>query len=111
MKLQIATACAVFSLSLAGSAFADGRVTATLETPQAAQAKFIASHALWNCEASTCVGDLEPGATADLFGCRALAKKVGRLASFGDAKPLDDKTLAKCNTAAVGPAPVGTASR
>ena len=113
MNMHLATACAVFAIGFAGSAFADGRVTATLEAPQAAHAKFIAAHAVWNCAGTSCVAQLAPDAAGTLDGCREVASHVGRLASYGQFKPLDSKALAKCNTAAAS-APISanaTASR
>ena len=109
MKLQLATACAVLSLGLAGSAFADGPLNATLETPTTTHVTFFADNALWNCDGAACTGSMEPGGASSLFNCRALARKVGRLTAYGAAKPLDEANLAKCNTAAAS-ASVGTAA-
>lgn len=100
MKLHLATACAALALSMAGSAFADGRVTAGLEAAQTTPAKFIAAHAVWNCAGTSCVAQLAPDNAGTLDGCRDVASHVGRLSSYGQFKPLDSKTLAKCNTAA-----------
>ncbi|MGI8841380.1 MAG: CC_3452 family protein [Caulobacteraceae bacterium] len=112
MKLALATACAVFSLSLAGAALADSRVIATLAAPGPAHAKFIAADAVWNCDAATCVAALAPDGAAGLSGCKDLAKKVGPLAAYAsERRSLDSAALAKCNTAAAAPANIGTASR
>ncbi|MEO8927127.1 MAG: hypothetical protein ABI306_08175 [Caulobacteraceae bacterium] len=112
MKLALATACAVFSLSLAGAACADGRITATLEAPQAGHAKLIAAHAVWNCEAGTCVAGMAPDDAASVSACKDLAKQVGRISAYAaDRKALDAGALARCNTAAPAPANIGTASR
>ncbi len=111
MKFSLATACAVFTLGLAGSAFADGTVTATLENPVNGHAKFIAAHAVFNCEATTCVADFAPDDANDAYACRDLAKQVGRISTYKEFKPLDEKGLGKCNQAAAGPKPIGTASR
>ncbi len=113
MKFNIVTACAALALSagFGGAAFADGRVTATLQTPQA-QTNFIAAHAVWDCAGASCVAGTAPDDTATVTGCKDLAKKVGRLSAYAsEGKALDDKALAKCNTAAAAPAPIGTASR
>ena len=110
MKLQFATACAVLSLGMAGAAFADGRVTATLEQPGSGQAKFIAAHSVWNCTAGACVTGVAPDDAGTLDGCKDFAKKVGRVSAYGEFKPLDAKTLAKCNMAAANPASVTTAT-
>jgi len=113
MKFNIVAACAALSLSvsLGGVAFADGRVTATLEAPQA-HAKFIAAHAVWICDGAACVAGTAPDDSAGLTGCKDLAKKVGRLSAYaGEGRALDEKALAKCNAVAATPAPIGTASR
>jgi hypothetical protein len=113
MKFNLATACAALSLSVSfgGAALADGRVTATLEAPQS-HAKFIAAHAVWNCDGASCVAGEAPDDSAGLSGCKELAKKVGRLSAYaGETKALDEKSLAKCNAVAATPAPIGTASR
>jgi hypothetical protein len=109
MKLAIAAALAAFSL--AGSAFADTTVTATLSAP-AAQSKFIAAHAVWNCAGATCTAAIAPDDTASVTGCQDLAKKIGHVAAFtSDTKTLDSKGLEKCNKSAAAPSPIGTASR
>ena len=109
MKLAIATCIA--AISLAGSAFADTSLTATLASP-GAPAKFIAAHAVWNCQGSTCVASIAPDDSAGVSGCKELVKHIGKVSSYtGDAKSLDSKGLDKCNTSATSPAPIGTASR
>jgi hypothetical protein len=111
MKKSLAAACAVFALGFAGAALADGPVTATLEQAQGAPAKLIAAHAVFRCEASTCVAATAPDEAGTLDGCKSLAKQVGRLSSYGQFKPLDDKAMAKCNMAAAAPKASATASR
>jgi TRAP-type C4-dicarboxylate transport system permease large subunit len=111
MKLRLATACATLTLGIASSALADGRLVATLETPQATKASYTSSSSVWNCAGSTCVGALTPGASDSVVVCRQLAMKVGRLTAYGSTRPFDEKTLAKCNAAAAAPGPIGTASR
>ena len=110
MKKTLSTACALFALAMAGSALADGSVKATLESPVAGHAKLIAAHAVFNCEGTTCVAATAPDDANDAYACKDLAKQVGRIASYQEFKPLDEKGLAKCNTAAVA-TPIGTASR
>jgi hypothetical protein len=111
MKHALATACAVFTFSLAGAALADSQITAKLEAPQSAPAKLIAASAVWNCEADTCVASIAPDDAVGVSGCKDLAKQVGRLSAYvADSRTLDDKALAKCNTAAKAPANIGTAS-
>jgi len=112
MKLALATACAVFSLSLAGAATADSRIIATLQAPGAGHAQLIAAHAVWNCDGATCVAGLAPDGAASVIACKDLARHVGRLTAYAaDSKTLDAGALAKCNTAAAAPANIGTASR
>ncbi|HEY2177789.1 MAG TPA: hypothetical protein VGH15_04345 [Caulobacteraceae bacterium] len=110
MKLAIAAAFA--ALTLAGSAFADTRLTATLDSPQGAPSKFIAAHAVWNCEGATCVAQVAPDESFGATSCKELAKRLGHVASYAsDTKSLDNKALEKCNTGAAAPAAIGTASR
>jgi hypothetical protein len=111
MKHSLAAACAVFSLGMAGAAFADGPVTATLEQPQAAPGKLIAAHAVFRCEGASCIASTAPDDAGTLDGCKSLAKQVGRLTAYGQFKPLDEKALAKCNMAAAAPKAATTASR
>jgi hypothetical protein len=112
MKLTLATACAVFSLALAGAACADTSISATLAAPQTAHAKLIAAHAVWNCEGATCFAQIAPDDSASVSACKDLAKQVGPLTAYSaGAKSLDAGALAKCNTAAAAPANIGTASR
>jgi hypothetical protein len=110
MKLSLAAACAVFSLGMAGAAFADGPVTATLEQP-GPSAKLIAAHAVFRCDGASCVASTAPDDAGSLDGCKSLAKQVGRLTAYGQFKPLDDKALAKCNAVAATPKAATTASR
>jgi hypothetical protein len=112
MKIAIATACAALALSFAGAAAAEGRISATLETPQAAQSKFIAAQAVWNCAGSGCVAAIAPENDEGVDGCQQLARHVGRVSAYvSETRSLDAKALARCNTAARAPANIGTASR
>jgi len=109
MKHALATACAVFSLSMAGAAFADSQISAKLEAPQPKPLKLIAASAVWNCEADGCSAALAPDDAVGVSGCKELAKQVGRLVSYTfDRKSLDEKGLAKCNTVAKAPISVGS---
>ena len=109
--MKLAIAAAIAAISMAGSAFADTTLTATLASP-GAPAKFIAAHAVWNCQGSTCVASIAPDEALGVSGCKDLVKHIGRVSSYaGDAKSLDSKGLDKCNTSAASPAPIGTASR
>ena len=111
MKTFLSTACAVLALAAAGSTLAEGTVHATLESPVDGHTKLIAAHAVFNCEGASCVAVIAPDDASGVYACRDLARRVGRIASYEEFKPLDDKALAQCNTAAPGPKPVGTASR
>lgn len=110
MKHSLAAACAVFSLGMAGAAFADGPVNVTLEQPTA-PAKLIAAHAVFRCEGTSCVASTAPDAAGDLDGCKSLAKQVGRVSAYSQFKPLDEKALAKCNAVAAAPKAATTAAR
>ncbi len=110
MKLALATAFA--ALTLAGSAFADTRVVATLDAAQPTRAGLIAASASWSCAGATCVAEIAPDTAFSVDGCKEIAKQLGHVAAYtGDTKSLDAKALARCNTAAASAAPVGTASR
>jgi hypothetical protein len=112
MKTLIATACAALSLAMAGSAFADDRVTATLDSPQGPGTRIIAGSALWHCDGAACVAVGQPEDTGGLEACRDLARKVGRISAYaGDRKPLDTAALEKCNKSAATNVPVNTATR
>lgn len=112
MKHALATACAVFALSLASAALADSQINATLSAPRATHSKFIAAHAVWNCEGDTCVAQIAPDESVGVSGCKDLARQVGPLSAYvPDGRPLSPAGLAKCNTAAPPPGNIGTASR
>ena len=108
MKLRLATACALATFALAGSAFAEARISATLEAPKAAKTKLIAAHAVFVCQDASCVAGVAPDDSASVWGCKELAKKVGRLSAYGNEyRSLTTEQLASCNAAA--PAPAATA--
>ena len=110
MKFALATAFA--ALALAGSAFADTRVTVTLDAPQPKAVNLIAAHASWNCSGGTCVTNSAPDETFSVDGCKDLAKQLGRVSAYAnEMKALDTKALEKCNKSAAAPSPIGTASR
>jgi hypothetical protein len=111
MKHALATACTVLSFSFAGAAFADSQISATLATPQSTPQKLIAASAVWNCEGGSCVAGVAPDDALGVSGCKELAKQVGRLTAYTfDNRSLDDKSLARCNTAAKASMPMATAS-
>ena len=111
MKHLIAAAFAVLSLGAANAAFADGQVTATLQQPQAAHLKLVAGHAVFRCADTSCIAGYAPDDAGSLDSCKALARQVGALSFYGQTKPLDDKSLAKCNAVAAAPKAATTASR
>jgi len=101
MKLRTLTAAAVISLTFAGAAWADGKITASLKTPVAAKTKIVAGGAVFVCEGSNCVALVAPSRAASTAGCKALVKEVGALTAFGsDRKALDGADLEACNAAA-----------
>lgn len=104
MKLQFLAACAALATLSAGQAFAGDTITAKLAAPVAAKTKFIAGGAMFNCEADACVALAPTSQTFAASTCRAIADKVGVVASFTGRKPLDESKLADCNERAVAKA-------
>ncbi|MFA7264369.1 MAG: hypothetical protein WC068_15225 [Caulobacter sp.] len=101
MKLRMLTAAAVLSLSFAGTAFADGKITASLKTPVSAKTKIVAAGAVFTCEGSSCIAITAPSRAATTAGCKALAKEVGALSAYGtDRKAIEGADLEACNTVA-----------
>ena len=98
MKLVIALACLIASLSLATHSFAD--TTATLQQPVAKPTQFIVDHAMWDCSGTTCVSS---GVEEMYFGaqeCHSVAKNAGvAVADFKTSRPqaLRGADLDKCN--------------
>lgn len=114
MNYRLSAACAAgaaLALAFAGSAFADGRASATLATSLGSPSKVIAGGAVWNCAESACVSAVAPDDAQTVDACKALVRKVGPVTAYGESKPLDEKALAKCNLAAKAPAAAATASR
>ncbi|HZC15328.1 MAG TPA: hypothetical protein VE309_01060 [Caulobacteraceae bacterium] len=111
MKHLIAAACAAFSLGAAGAALADGQVTATLAHPTSSHLKLIAAHSVFRCADGACVAGYGPDAAGSLAGCKDLARQVGALTSYAQARPLSDKEMATCNAVAAAPKAATTASR
>ena len=100
MKIALA-AVAAFGL-LAGAAYAKTTVVAKNSTPVAEATEVIATSAaagtsVWACAGDSCQTQFasEPTARA----CRALARKVGPVVSFGD---LSAEDLARCNSGVTG---------
>ena len=101
MKLRMLTAAAVLSMSFAGAAYADGKVTASLTAPVAAKTKVVAAGALFVCEGSTCVASTAISRTVTVSGCKELVKAVGAVTALTDGKrSLEANDLATCNAVA-----------
>jgi hypothetical protein len=104
MKLRILAACAALATLSAGAAFAAEPVTAKLSAPVAEKVKFIAGGAMFNCEGDACVALAPTSQTFATATCKAIADKVGPVASFESRKPLDETRLADCNAKALAKA-------
>lgn len=104
MKLQILAACAALASLTAGQALAADAITAKLASPVAAKTKFIAGGAMFNCDADACVAMAPTSQTFAVATCKAIADKVGVVASFEGRKALDGDKLADCNVKAVAKA-------
>jgi len=101
MKLSIGAAIAALTLASAGAAFAEGTVTANLVTAQTGVSKVVAANAVFTCAAQRCVAATTTDETYSLSGCKALAKKVGKLTSFANPKhEMTADDLARCNAGA-----------
>ena len=97
MKLSTAAFAAAMSFASV-SAFAAQPVTAKLASPLAEPAKPVAGSAIFDCQVDTCVAVNPVDRTTDTTGCRELARQVGKVTAFGDARhPFDAGKLAACN--------------
>ena len=100
MKLRtLAAACAALVSLSATAALAAEPVTAKLQQPLAQPTKFIAGGAIFACEADACVASVPMSQTFSTATCKAVAAKVGAVASFGGRKSLEDARLSECNAA------------
>ena len=97
MKLAIALACLIASLSLASHSFAE--TTATLQQPVAKPTQFIVDHALWDCKDTTCVSSLVEPMYFGAQECHAVAKNAGvAVADFKNTThTLKSAEVDKCN--------------
>jgi hypothetical protein len=111
MKLAIALACLIASLSLATHALAG--TTITLQQPVAKPVQFVANGALWNCKDNTCIA----GSVDDMyFGpgeCHTVAKHAG--VAVADSKTstgrvLKTAELDQCNAGLAPKTSVATAA-
>ncbi len=109
MKLAIALACLIASLSLASHTFAD--TTATLQQPVAKPTQFIVDHALWDCSGTTCVSSLVEEMYFGAQECHAVAKNAGvPVADFkASSHTLRPAELDKCNAGLAPKTSVATA--
>ena len=99
--LTLAAACAAVVTLAAAPAFASDPVTAKLQQPVAQKTKFIAGGAVFNCEGDTCLAQAAMSNTLSSDTCKIVVGKVGPLASFAGARPMDDARLSACNSTAV----------
>ena len=99
MKLAIAAACLVASITIASQALADGRTVVTLQQPLAKPTDFVATRGVWHCEGTTCVSSYTPDETFGASQCRTVAKMAGSpVAEFkNDDTTLQPAALEKCN--------------
>jgi hypothetical protein len=100
MKLRVIAAAAALVCS-ASQAFADQRVTVTLETPLAQPREVVASGTVWTCEGATCWAMVDSARAAGVAACKQLSSRVGRISAFGNGKTaLEGEKLEKCNAGA-----------
>ncbi len=112
MKLAIAAACLVASISLAGHVFAEGRATAVLQKPLTSKTEVIAAHSIWECDQGTCVATATPEVPLGASDCRDLARHVGAIADFRDeSHTLQPVELQRCDAGLVTPGSATTAQR
>jgi len=97
MKVQVIALAAALS-ALAGSALADGRAQATLQTPLTKPITVVAGDAFWNCQGAACVADPASEQVLTVQACRILEKQTGPITAYGiDREVLPDHLLARCN--------------
>ena len=99
MKLALAAACLAAGLSLASSAFADGRTVVTLDQPIAKPIEFVAVGGVWRCADTSCVAEATQEETFGWTQCHAVAKQAGaRVTGFkDDYHTLQAAQLDRCN--------------
>ena len=109
MKLAIALACLIASLSLATHVLAE--TTATLQQPVAKPTQFIVDHALWDCSGATCVSSNVEEMYFGAQECHAVAKNAGvAVADFKTSThTLRTAEIDKCNTGLAPKTSVATA--
>lgn len=98
MKLHTLAAAAALSFAFAGTAFAEGAVSATLSQPVTKTVSIVAEGAIFNCAGSSCYAAEAPTRANSTLACKAVVKKVGPVTTFGAGnKTLSAADLAKCN--------------
>lgn len=102
--LTLAAACAALTTFAAAPAFASDPVVAKLAQPVAQPTKFIAGGAMFICADDACTAQAATSETFALATCKAVAGKVGPVASFTGVKAMDDARLSACNSSAVAKA-------
>lgn len=101
MKTSILAASAALATLSAGQALAGDAITARLARPVAERTKFIAGGAMFSCEGDTCVALSPMSVTFAASTCKAIADRVGVVASFSGRRALDERQLADCNEKAL----------
>jgi hypothetical protein len=104
-RLTLAAACAALTTLVAAPAFAGEPVTAKLAQPVAQPVKFIAGGAVFSCEGDACLATATTSETFSTATCKTIAGKLGAVAAFTAAKPMDDARLGACNAAVVAKVP------
>ena len=94
--LKFALAVAM-TLGLAGAAFADAAITATLNSAVAKPTEFLAGDTLWQCADKACAVRTKGADTDSWLECRKFARNVGKVTAYGS---LDENKLAMCNAGA-----------
>ena len=104
-RLNLAAACAALATLVAAPAFAGEPVIAKLATPTAQPVKFIAGGAVFNCDGDVCAAQVTTTDTFSTATCKAVAGKVGPIASFTALRAMDDTRLSACNAVAKAAGP------
>jgi hypothetical protein len=87
---------AVLLLATPLPALAQGGFHARLAAPAPA-ARTVARETLWSCAGTDCHAP-RSGHSSDMTECRAMARKLGAVASFAaGAKAFDETQIVKCN--------------
>ena len=85
------------AIAVAGSAAADGPLTAVLQSPVGSPTEATASSSVFACKGATCVAQSDTSDDDGMTMCKDLAHQFGPIAHFGS---FDGGALARCNAAA-----------